>query len=164
MAVKTILSIEKAENILKSRSDPVVPGDPETEQIIRDLKDTLLATPNGVGLAAPQIGYLKRIFVLKKDYVIKGIDPGSDLALSDQEVLVFVNPKIISEKGQLNEEEGCLSVPDRYVKIKRARVVKLKAQDENGRQFYVRMENLASRAVQQEIDHLNGIIILDHQQ
>ncbi len=162
MAIKKILSFPEAEHILKALSDPALISDPKLGEIVRDLKDTLLATPSGVGLAAPQIGYLKRVFVLRKDYIIDDIDPDSVLAKVEDPVLVFINPKIISEKGQLDEEEGCLSVPSTYIKIKRAKTVKIRAVDESGEQFYMRLKNLGSRAVQQEIDHLNGVLILDH--
>lgn len=162
MAVRKILSLPQSELILKSTSIAVQMQDPQLLDIIRDLKDTLLATPNGVGLAAPQIGYLKRAFVLRKDYIADDLEPGSPLAESSGPVLVFINPKVISEKGQLHEEEGCLSVPSTYIKIKRAQIVQIRAINEQGEQFYASLKNLASRAVQQEIDHLNGVLIVDH--
>ncbi|MFH1063265.1 MAG: peptide deformylase [Candidatus Omnitrophota bacterium] len=162
MAIRKILSFAQAEHILKARSTAVQMNDPQLLDIIRDLKDTLLATPAGVGLAAPQIGYLKRVFVLRKDYIAGDLDPDSPFAATQEQALVFINPKIISEKGQLQEEEGCLSVPSTYVKIKRAQIVKIRAINEQGEQFYCRLKNLASRAAQQEIDHLNGVLILDH--
>jgi peptide deformylase len=162
MAIRKILSFAQAEHILKAQSVAVQMNDPQLLDIIRDLKDTLLATPNGVGLAAPQIGYLKRVFVLRKDYIADELEADSMLATAQEQILVFINPKIISEKGQLHEEEGCLSVPGTYVKIKRAQLIKLRALNEQGEQVYCRLKNLASRAVQQEIDHLNGVLILDH--
>ena len=163
MAVKKILLMPKSEDVLTTRAVPVTLDDPQLSKIVTDLKDTIMATDNAVGLAAPQIGYLKRVFVLRRDYIQQDIDPASEIAGSDEPVLVFINPKIISEKGQLFQEEGCLSVPDEYIKIKRSRVVKVKAFDESKQQFHVRLENLGSRAVQQEIDHLNGVLIIDHQ-
>ncbi|MBU1086784.1 MAG: peptide deformylase [Candidatus Omnitrophica bacterium] len=162
MAVKKILSFSQSEHILKAKSIAVQADDPQLSEIVRDLKDTLLATPNGVGLAAPQIGYLKRVFVLRKDYLADDFEPDSMLAKSEDPVLVFINPQIISEKGHLHEEEGCLSVPCAYVKIKRAQIVKISALNENKQQFQACLKDLASRAVQQEIDHLNGVLILDH--
>ena len=128
---------------------------------MQDLKDTLVITPGGVGLAAPQIGYLKRIFVLNKDYIANDLDEHSQLKEQGQ-ILVFINPKIISEKGEVFEDEGCLSVPGEFVKIKRAKQVKVKAYNEQGMQFYEKFKGLASRAIQQEIDHLNGVLILNH--
>ena len=164
MAVKKILSFPQAEHILKAQSVSIQENDPLLEQIIADLKDTLLATTNGVGLAAPQIGYLKRIFVLKQDYLVSDLEENSLFLKNNDEVLVFINPKIISEKGEVFEEEGCLSVPGEYVKIKRAGQIKVRANTENGMQFYEKFKGLASRAIQQEIDHLNGILILNHKE
>ncbi len=164
MAVLNILSFANAKQVLTTSSVAIQRDDPELPKIVKDLKDTLMATANGVGLAAVQIGYLKRIFVLRKDYIVNDIDSDCSLGATQDSILVFINPKIISEKGQLHEAEGCLSVPETYVKIKRARAIKIRAINEQGEQFYARLKNLASRAVQQEMDHLNGILILDHNQ
>jgi len=162
MAIKKILDYPQAGYILKGKSEAVDLNNPELSAIVQDLKDTLLAAPNGVGLAAPQIGILKRIFVLNRDYIINDLDSHSSLLEGDDRCLVFINAKIISEKGEIYEEEGCLSVPGAYVKIRRARTIKVRAFDEHGVQFYEKFKGLASRAVQQEIDHLNGILIIDH--
>ncbi len=162
MAVKTILSYPRAKHILTAQADAIQMSDPQINEIVHDLKDTLYATPNGVGLAAPQIGYLKRIFVLNKDYVGNDLEENSLLLESVGKMLVFINPKIIAEKGEVFEEEGCLSVPGEFVKIKRAKQVKVRAYSEQGTQFYEKFKGLASRAIQQEIDHLNGLLILNH--
>ncbi len=162
MAVKTILTYPKAKHILTARSDAVQLDAPQITQIVRDLKDTLSATSNGVGLAAPQIGYLKRIFVLNKDYVINDLEENSLFLKTEGKMLVFINPKIITGKGEVFEDEGCLSVPGEFIRIKRSKQVKVRAYDEQGRQFYEKFKGLASRAIQQEIDHLNGLLILDH--
>ncbi|MFH2137532.1 MAG: peptide deformylase [Candidatus Omnitrophota bacterium] len=162
MAVKSILSYPLFQDILKAESVAVQMEDPSLLGIIKDLKDTLMATPNGVGLAAPQIGVLKRIFVLKKDYIINDLDINSALRRSAQEIITFINPKIVVKKGIVHEEEGCLSVPDAYIEIERAKIIKVRALNEQGEQVYEKLKGLASRAVQQEIDHLNGILIIDH--
>jgi len=162
MAVRKILSYPEAKDILKAKSVAVKMNDPELPGVIQDLKDTLLNTEHGIGLAAPQIGVLKRIFVLNKDYIINNLDEHSALAKSQEKILIFINPKMISRKGVLHEEEGCLSVTETYVKIERARLVKVRAVDEQGQQFYEKFKDLAARAVQQEIDHLNGVLIVDY--
>ena len=164
MAVKTIISVPEHADVLKSVSEKVSMDDPLLPEIIRDMKDTLMATPSGVGLAAVQIGVRKRIFALRKHYVYDYLDENSAFRQKEDEVFIFINPKIISAKGTLNEEEGCLSVPGQSRRIKRARLVKLRALDENGVQFYDTFRGLASRAVQQEMDHLNGILIIDHKE
>lgn len=162
MSIKKILEHPQASHILQSESETVNLSDPELEGIVQDLKDTLLATPNGVGLAAPQIGILKRIFVLNRDYIIDDLEVNSSFIKRDDRCIVFINAKIISGKGEIYEEEGCLSVPGAYIKIKRSKTLKVRACDENGRQFYERFKGLAARAIQQEIDHLNGVLIIDH--
>jgi peptide deformylase len=163
MAIRKILAYPEAAHILTAVSLPVQLSDPELAAMLGDLHDTLMATPHGVGLAAPQIGYLKRIFVLKKSYIVSGLPKDSLLNSFQGEVIPFINPKIIVQKGVLHEEEGCLSVPEKYVRIQRARMVKVRAFNAEGEQFYERLEGLASRAVQQEIDHLNGILIINHE-
>lgn len=164
MAVKKILSYAEAKNILASKSQPVQPNVPEITALIQDLKDTLMATEHGVGLAAPQIGSLKRVFVLKREYIADDLDAQSHFNSLPGPILVFINPKIISRKGEICQEEGCLSVPNTYIKIERAKAIKIKAQDETGRQFYERFTGLAARAIQQEIDHLDGVLILGYKQ
>ena len=162
MAVKTILSYPQANHILTAQSDAIAMTDPQMQQIIDDLKDTLSVTSHGVGLAAPQIGYLKRIFVLNRDFISDDIEKESPLKKTDDRMLIFINPKIITQKGEVHEEEGCLSVPGEFIKITRAKQIKVRAYDEKGIQFYEKFKGLASRAIQQEIDHLNGVLILNH--
>ena len=159
MAVRPILTFPEYARILQARSLPVAAQDAGLTELLSDIGDTLLALPNAVGVAAPQIGINKRVFVLKKEYLKEGIDPV--YAKRSGEVLYFVNPKVISTKGTLHEEEGCLSLPGKGVRLERARVVKVRAADENGKQIYERFEGLAARAIQQEIDHLDGILIID---
>jgi len=162
MAVKKILTYPDCVHILKARSEPVRIGDPGLGQVIEDLKDTLLATEHGVGLAAPQIGVLKRIFVLRKEMIKKDLPKDSAILRSKEEIAVFINPKIIAKKGSVVFGEGCLSVPDRSADIERAKTVKIRAFDETGKPFHEKMDGLAAIAVQQEIDHLDGILIIDH--
>ncbi|MCP4650451.1 MAG: peptide deformylase [PVC group bacterium] len=162
MTIRPIISYPQFEHILKDMAIAVQMVDPDLPQIVQDLKDTLLATANGVGLAAPQIGILKRIFVLRKDYIKDDLAEDSELLQAQAEVLVFINPKIVTRKGIVHEEEGCLSIPGTCVKIERAKVIKVRARDAHGEQFYEKFKGLAARAVQQEIDHLNGILIIDH--
>ncbi|MDD5745754.1 MAG: peptide deformylase [Candidatus Omnitrophica bacterium] len=164
MAIRPILAYPDAAPILTAVSSAVALNDAQLAEIVCDLEDTLLATPNGVGLAAPQIGYLKRVFVLKKHYILHDLVKDSFCAAFPGEIIPFINPKIITAKGSVHEEEGCLSVPNTYIPIQRARVVKLRAVTPAGDQIYERFEGLAARAVQQEIDHLNGILIIAHQQ
>ena len=163
MAVKTILTYPEFSHILKHKSEPVQMADPDNKQVIQDMKDTLIYTEHGVGLAAPQIGVLKRIFVLRKDMINKDLARDSHIAKTKDEVAVFINPKIVAHKGKVKFGEGCLSVPGYSADIERAKVVKIRAFDENGNIFYERLQGLAAIAVQQEMDHLDGVLILDYE-
>lgn len=102
---------------------------------------------NGVGLAAPQVGVSKRIFVARSD---------------DEVDRVFVNPRIISYSEQTCEyEEGCLSIPGVYESITRPERVVVKALDENGKEFTLKAKGLLARIIQHECDHLDGVLFID---
>ena len=116
-------------------------------KLVRDMIDTMYAE-NGVGLAANQVGVLKRIFVASADQV------------RGQE-MVFLNPVLIKKEGTLREFEGCLSVPEYYEPVKRAKKVLMRAITMDGRTVEVKGEGLVSRIFQHEIDHLNGILFVD---
>ena len=101
---------------------------------------------NGVGLAAPQVGILKRIFVID----VTGEDP-----------MVFINPEILETSGEQTGYEGCLSVPGKSGIVTRANYVKAKATDLDGNEFIIEGEELLARAIQHENDHLNGKMYVD---
>jgi peptide deformylase len=159
MAVKSILTFPEFASVLQAVATAVPPQDSALAALLANLADTLQALPHAIGVAAPQIGVSKRVFVLKKKHLLGGIDPA--YAPRAGEVLYFVNPKIIAAKGGVQEEEGCLSLPGEAVLLERSRVVKVRAINERGKQFYERFEGLAARAIQQEMDHLDGILIID---
>ncbi|MGN1250552.1 MAG: peptide deformylase, partial [Candidatus Spyradocola sp.] len=100
---------------------------------------------NGVGLAAPQVGLLKRIVV---------IDVGDG-------VIELINPEIIATSGEQTDDEGCLSVPDKFLPVSRPNVVKVRALDRYGKSFTMEGEGLLARAFCHEIDHLDGKMFLD---
>ena len=102
---------------------------------------------NGVGLAAPQVGILRRIFVID--------------AQDGEGIRVFINPQILKTKGSQKDIEGCLSLPGRENEVERANYVKIKALDENGEEFVLEGEGLLARAIQHENDHLDGILFID---
>lgn len=148
--------------ILKQKCEPVVKGD-DTKFIldwqIKDdrgepvnkaglLKKVLVATENGVGLAAPQVGVAKRAFVLRLDREIKNTD----------KVEVFINPEYVSKsEAMVIGVEGCLSYPDVYTNVERHATVKIKYLDEHFKQQEKEFEGFPSRVVQHEMDHLDGI-------
>jgi peptide deformylase len=136
--------------------DPVLsqPGEPVTEfndalrKLASDMFETMYAA-QGIGLAAPQVGVSKRLTVI-------------DLSLgkNPEEKLVLINPEIILSEGKLYEEEGCLSFPEIREKVVRAAKVRIRAQDEHGKWFEMDGEELLSRCMQHEIDHLDGVLFL----
>ena len=132
---------------LKTRSSEVTQISAEDRRLVKNMIDTMYAE-NGVGLAANQVGVLKRIFVSSHDQ-IKGNEQ------------VYVNPRIFKKEGIVKEFEGCLSVPEYYEPVKRAKKVWMCAMDLNGKRIEVKAEGLLSRIFQHEIDHLDGILFID---
>ena len=126
----------------------------EVEEItdkIRELLDDMVETMhkyNGVGLAAPQVGILKRVIVI-------------DL-YDGEEPLQLVNPKIIKAKGKQEVEEGCLSFPNEYAKMVRPKEVTVEALDRDGKKVIITGKDLLAQALAHEIDHLNGILFVDN--
>ena len=145
-----VLQILKYPNpLLKKVSLPVEAVTAETVRLVRDMVETMYGAP-GVGLAAPQVGVLKRIIVMDVDYE----NPGKNL-------LKLINPEIRRAEGELVWEEGCLSVADFTVEIKRAARVEVVALDEKEKELRIEAEGLLSVALQHEIDHLDGKLIID---
>lgn len=126
----------------------------EVEEVtdkIRELLDDMVETMhkyNGVGLAAPQVGILKRVIVI-------------DL-YDGEEPLQLVNPKIIKAKGKQEVEEGCLSFPNEYAKMVRPKEVTVEALDRDGKKVIITGKDLLAQALAHEIDHLNGILFIDN--
>ena len=136
---------EYGEPVLRGKALPVKEITPEILNLIKDMAETMYAD-SGVGLAAPQVGVSKRIIV------IDGEEDG---------LIILINPMIIKSEGELVEEEGCLSIPGIYSQVKRSSQVTVKALNENGDQIEMTKEGLAARALQHEIDHLDGILFID---
>lgn len=136
---------EYGESVLREKSLPVKEITPEILNLIRDMAEIMYAT-SGVGLAAPQIGVSKRIMV------IDGEEDG---------LIVLINPIIVKSEGEVIEEEGCLSIPEVYSKVKRSLKVTVKALNENGEPIELTKEGLIARALQHELDHLEGILFID---
>ena len=120
---------------------PVVKFDEKLHKLLDDMKETLAAA-NGVGLAAPQVGILRRLFI---------VDTG-------EEILELINPEILETSGEQCGAEGCLSVPGKYGLVKRPYYAKVKAQDRNGNWYEAEGEELIARCFCHENDHLNGIV------
>src|SRR5258706_9073067 len=155
MPVKKILTINKHEKILKTPSEPVKKINKDVKQLIKDIKDTM-ADPSipALGLAAPQIGVLKRVFGVYLGYY----------EAEDEEVLeptIFINPEIIEKSEESAfDHEGCLSIPGMQGNVERNLKVRLRYMDEHGKTVEREFEGDDARAVQHEQDHLDGILFL----
>jgi peptide deformylase len=150
-AARKIYPIVKyGDTILEKPGAPIKKFDAELEQLAEDMFASMYAA-QGVGLAAPQIGKSLRIAVVD---VTGGKNPEAKIVLA--------NPEIIHAEGEVREEEGCLSVPGFRGYVLRPQFVTVKAQNAKGEGFEIRGENLLARAFCHEIDHLNGILFLQH--
>ena len=147
MAIRTILRYP--DKRLRNKAEPVSVVDDAVRQLCDDMAETMYAAP-GVGLAAPQIGVSKRIFVID----IAGEGEPSQLR-------TFINPEIIAREGEAVWEEGCLSFPGIHEEIERAAKVTVRALDLQGNPFELQAEGLLAIAVQHENDHLDGALMVD---
>ena len=145
MAIRNIR--EEGDEILKKKSREVEIVDDKIKELLDDMVDTMHKY-NGVGLAAVQVGVLKRVIVI--DLYEEGVEP-----------LKLVNPVITKQKGEQECEEGCLSFPNKYAKMIRPKEVWVEALDENGKKTQIHGKDLLAQALAHEIDHLNGIVFVD---
>lgn len=148
MAVLPILVL--GDKRLREKAAPVDKIGKAERQLIDDMVETMYDAP-GIGLAATQVGVPKRIIVI-------------DVSPSEEEgkVLVLVNPELSCPKGEQVEQEGCLSVPEEYAEIKRPLTLHLKALDRDGNLLELEATNLLARVICHEVDHLDGILFVDH--
>jgi peptide deformylase len=135
--------------VLARKADPVTVFDKELQKLTDDMFQSMYAA-EGIGLAAPQIGLSKRLFIVD-----------TSLGKNQDERLVLINPEIIEREGKQVEEEGCLSLPDIRDKVSRAFRVRMRAQDVRGKWFEIDGDELLARAFQHENDHLDGILFID---
>ncbi|ABA87506.1 polypeptide formylmethionine deformylase [Syntrophotalea carbinolica DSM 2380] len=135
--------------VLKNKSEPILTITEEIKTLAADMAETMYAAP-GVGLAAPQVGINKKLVVM-------------DCAPKENpELIVAINPEIIEREGDSFEEEGCLSVPGYYCRIKRNSHVKVRYQNLEGQTVEREATGLLAIAFQHEIDHLHGLLFVDH--
>jgi len=131
--------------ILRQKAQEVGEIADEIEKLKKDMAETMAKT-GGAGLAAPQVGHLKRIITVQ----------------TDKDPLELINPKIIKKSRETEVvEEGCLSFPGLWLKIRRAKRVEVRARDKAGREVQIAAQGLQARALQHEIDHLDGILFID---
>lgn len=140
--------------VLRKKTAPVGKIDKTIERLIDDMLETMYAAP-GVGLAANQVGVSLQVAVIDvttREDREKG---------RPRPVVVIINPEILSMEGAVVEEEGCLSIPEYAETVKRAAKVRVQAQDRTGKEFVLEAEGLLAKALQHEIDHLNGLLFVD---
>ena len=145
MAIYNIVT--KEDNLLRKKSQVVPEITPNVIKMLDRMQETMYAA-NGVGLAAPQVGILKRVIV---------VDIGED----GPGVLRLINPEILERSGSQNGPEGCLSCPGMWGDVKRSQYVKVKAMNDQGQEIIIEAEDFLARALQHEIDHLEGILFID---
>lgn len=142
---------------LKQQAKSVEKFDAALHDFIRNLEDTMVAGPGGVGIAAPQVGHMQRIAVVDVTAYAKQ----KKSSIKHHGHLVLINPEIIEWQGMKKGREGCMSVPDFTGNVIRAENIVLTALDEHGKENKYEMEGFEARAVQHEIDHLDGLLFMD---
>jgi len=133
---------------LRTIASPVQEVNNEIKKQVKDMFETMYAAP-GIGLAATQVNFHQRLIVI-------------DISDEGNEPLCLINPEIMQKNGEIEYEEGCLSVPNYYESIKRANEIKVSAQNELGQTFEIEADEMLSICIQHEMDHLNGILFVDH--
>ena len=144
MAVITIRVLP--DPVLRQKAKRVRTIDGSIRKLIADMVETMHAAP-GVGLAAPQVGVPLRVIVL---------------GMPEEEDIAIINPQIVRRTGERLVNEGCLSVPGYVGEIKRAESVRAKGRDQNGKEIRIKADELLAQALEHEIDHLNGVLYIDH--
>jgi peptide deformylase len=136
--------------VLRRKAEPVREITDDIRELVREMK-RIMYEERGVGLAAPQVGALQRVFVLDV--------PGDDNAAPTR--LTAINPVIVAAHGESNEEEGCLSIPGIRERVRRPERIVAEALDLDGRRYTIEAGDLLSRAFQHELDHLDGVLFVD---
>lgn len=145
MTVREMRHLHK-DSVLRQKAKKVSAIDGSIQRLIDDMIETMHKT-NGVGLAAPQIGVSLRVVVLQ---------------MPDEEPVAIINPEIVKCSGEREVTEGCLSVPGYYAEIKRSDSVTVKGLDRHGKKIRIKATDLMAQALEHEIDHLNGVLYIDH--
>lgn len=133
---------------LKTPAVPVTVFDSHLAEIVKQMLQIMYQEDGIVGLAGPQVGLSWRLFVL-------------DVSVKQDEPLCFINPVIVEQAGQCQSEEGCLSLPGIFVKVPRAKTITVEYQTEQGKRKHLSAEGLLANAIQHELDHLNGVLLID---
>ena len=145
MALRNL--VIEGDPLLRKKSRPVDEITPRIIKLLDDLADTMYYENRGIGIAAPQVGVLRRVFI---------VDVGDEHGKIE-----FINPKIIEASGSQVGGEGCLSVPGKTCEVERPSHITVKALDRNGNEFVLEADDLLARCICHENDHLNGILFID---
>jgi len=135
------------DSVLRQKSKRVKAIDSSVQRLIEDMRETMHAVPGRVGLAAPQVGVPLRVIVI---------------GIPEEEDIVLINPEIVRRTGERWVTEGCLSIPGYFGEIKRAQLVRVKGRDPSGKEIRIKADELLAQALEHEIDHLNGVLYIDH--
>ena len=144
MAIRNI--VKEGDDVLLKKCRPVEKFDDKLAQLLDDMTETLRKS-GGVGLAAPQVGILRRVFIM--------------ILEEDGPVIDAVNPEIVKTSGKVRDVEGCLSVPNRWGYVTRPKTVVLRACNRNGEQYELKLKDLGARCACHENDHLDGHLFLE---
>ncbi len=145
MALRNL--VIEGDPLLRKKSRPVDEITPRIIKLLDDMADTMYFENRGIGIAAPQVGVLRRVFV---------VDVGDEHGKIE-----FINPEILETSGSQTDNEGCLSVPGKTCPVTRAEYVKAKALDREGNEFVIEGEGLLARCILHEYDHLEGVLFID---
>ena len=145
MALRNL--VLEGDPLLRKKSRPVEEITPRIIKLLDDMADTMNYENRGVGIAAPQVGVLRRVFI---------VDVGDEHGLVE-----FINPEILETAGSQTDNEGCLSVPGKRGYVRRPKKVTVRAQDRKGKFFELTGEDLLARCLCHEIDHLDGVLYTD---
>jgi peptide deformylase len=143
-----LVILEYPDPRLRRIAAPVAAVTPEVQKLVRDMAETMYAAP-GVGLAATQVDVHKRVIVI-------------DISETHDQLHVFINPEIVASEGEAESEEGCLSVPGYYERVRRAAKVTVRALNERGEPFELTSEGTLAVCIQHEMDHLLGKVFVDY--
>jgi peptide deformylase len=143
-----LVILEYPDPRLRRIAAPVAAVTPEVQKLVRDMAETMHAAP-GIGLAATQVDVHKRVIVI-------------DISETRDQLHVFINPEIVAAEGEAEREEGCLSVPGYYERVKRAARVTVRAQDARGEHFELTTDGMLAVCIQHEMDHLLGKVFVDY--
>lgn len=167
MAIRRVLQIEQPQDaaILRAKSTRINAFDKSLQPLIDDMIETMRET-DGVGLAAPQVGVLRRVVVIEQPAQFEELEDGGVREIAPAELVVMINPEIIKSSPEtITMQEGCLSMPGRYGDVPRASWVTIKYQDIHGKEQRIRHASSdgykIGRIAQHEIDHLDGVMFTD---